>query len=71
MKDGNSVPSPSRDEEQIALDRDALPPPDGEITALAYQLWTKRGCPIGSPDDDWFQAEAELKNKVQAEAATA
>lgn len=41
----------------------------GEIAALAYQLWHERGCPIGSPDEDWFRAEAELNNRKQAAAA--
>lgn len=63
--------SPSRDDEEVALDRDGSQPPDREIAALAYHLWTERGCPIGSPNDDWFQAEAELKNKVRTKAATA
>jgi hypothetical protein len=31
-----------------------------EIAALAYELWMDRGCPIGSPEEDWFQAEKEL-----------
>jgi hypothetical protein len=63
--------SPSRAEGQLTLDRGASQPPEREIAALAYHLWTERGCPIGSPDDDWFQAAAELKNKVQAQTATA
>jgi len=33
-----------------------------EIAALAYQLWNDRGCPIGSPEEDWFRAEMELTN---------
>ena len=40
-----------------------------EIAALAYQLWNERGCPIGSPDEDWFRAEAELNNRKEAAAA--
>lgn len=32
-----------------------------EIAARAYELWQRRGCPIGSPDEDWSQAEAELQ----------
>jgi len=60
-----------RAEEQVTLYGDASQPPEREIAALAYGLWTERGCPIGSPDDDWFQAEAELRYKVQAQAATA
>jgi len=36
------------------------------IEAMAYQLWLLRGCPIGSDQEDWYRAEAELKNKHQA-----
>lgn len=31
------------------------------IAALAYQFWQARGCPFGSPEEDWFRAEAELR----------
>ena len=31
------------------------------IETRAYQLWEQRGCPPGSPEADWYQAEAELK----------
>ena len=31
------------------------------IEALAYQNWLERGCPIGSDQEDWFQAEAQLR----------
>lgn len=35
------------------------------VEHLAYRLWLKRGCPDGSPDEDWFLAERELcKNRV-------
>jgi len=34
------------------------------ITALAYQLWQERGCPIGSDQQDWFQAEQELMGPI-------
>ena len=40
------------------------------IAALAYQLWLNRGCPIGSPEADWFQAERELKAKEPASATS-
>jgi len=32
-----------------------------EIAALAHQLWQARGCPEGSPDEDWFRAAHELR----------
>jgi len=41
--------------------------PDGpeidEIKMRAYQLWAQRGCPHGSADQDWYQAEQELRAK--------
>jgi hypothetical protein len=37
------------------------------ITNLAYQLWQQRGCPVGSPEDDWIRAEAlVLAGKTQS-----
>ena len=35
-------------------------PERDEIAELAYQLWVKRGCPDGSPDEDWLRAEEAL-----------
>ena len=35
------------------------------IENLAYHLWLERGCPHGSPNEDWFLAERELcKDRV-------
>jgi hypothetical protein len=31
-----------------------------EIERFAYELWEERGRPLGSPDVDWFRAEATL-----------
>jgi hypothetical protein len=33
-----------------------------DIAALAYHLWEERGCPQGSPDDDWYEAERRFKD---------
>ncbi|MCZ2154494.1 MAG: DUF2934 domain-containing protein [Bryobacterales bacterium] len=30
------------------------------IAALAYQLWEARGCPEGSPEQDWHDAQQML-----------
>jgi Protein of unknown function (DUF2934) len=32
----------------------------GEIARLAYQLWERRGRPLGSPEIDWYVAESSL-----------
>ena len=34
-----------------------------EVAALAYEFWHARGCPVGSPEDDWFRAERELQSR--------
>lgn len=49
--------------------------PQEEIAALAYELWLDRGCPLGSPEEDWLRAEQELNNRrtrdVHAEVGSA
>jgi hypothetical protein len=32
-----------------------------EISLRAHQFWLERGCPIGSPEEDWLRAEAEIR----------
>lgn len=34
-----------------------------EIKLRAYELWVERGSPEGSADQDWHQAERELRAK--------
>ena len=46
-------------EEQKHMNHDE--PEHQRIAQLAYGLWQKRDCPIGSPDEDWFRAENELR----------
>ena len=51
--------TPAADDEQMSgvLSRDV-------IAALAYQLWQERGCPIGSPEEDWRKAEEQLRRGI-------
>ncbi len=35
-----------------------------DIAALAFQLWQARGCPEGSPEEDWFEAAKELRSRA-------
>jgi len=32
-----------------------------DIARMAYFMWQDRGCPDGSPDEDWFRAEETLR----------
>jgi hypothetical protein len=38
-------------------------PNQQEIAALAYSLWEARGGVGGSPDEDWYSAEAEIRRR--------
>jgi hypothetical protein len=31
------------------------------VAIRAYELWIERGCPVGSPEVDWYQAEEEVR----------
>lgn len=39
-----------------------------ETARLAYALWQSRGCPEGSPDEDWFAAEEKLRASYELRA---
>jgi len=34
-----------------------------DIAALAHKLWQARGCPQGSPEEDWFHAAEQLRSR--------
>ncbi len=34
-----------------------------DVEQLAYELWDRRGRPVGSPDEDWLRAENILTGK--------
>lgn len=40
-------------------------PTEDQISELAYSYWEARGGQGGSPWEDWFRAEQELKRKQQ------
>lgn len=33
-----------------------------EIAQLAYAIWQQRGCPEGSAEQDWFDAERQCRS---------
>jgi hypothetical protein len=43
-----------------------------EVAQLAYSYWLARGCPDGSPEDDWLRAEQDIlrQRNQPAELAT-
>ncbi len=38
-------------------------PEHEEVERKAYECWMSRGCPEGSPEEDWFEAERELRQE--------
>jgi hypothetical protein len=42
-----------------------ITPTQEDIAKLAYSLWEARGSSDGSPEDDWFCAEQELRTNHQ------
>jgi hypothetical protein len=47
----------------------ATAPKHEQIARLAYFSWQGRGCPEGSPDEDWLRAETELEKQVAGTVA--
>jgi hypothetical protein len=37
-----------------------LKPTHQQVAARAYEIWKSKGCPLGSADEDWNQAERQL-----------
>jgi Protein of unknown function (DUF2934) len=55
------ITSPSqRDINRLA---DAVQPnlTQQEIASIAYTIWQERGCPLGSAEQDWLEAERRLQ----------
>ena len=50
--------------------RTALNPNHDRVGKLAHELWLKRGCPVGSPQEDWFQAERALSGRKESSDST-
>jgi len=56
--------------ESVGSDLDGLSnqsnglPSHQQIAERAFGLWHARGCPAGSAEQDWLQAEAELQSEA-------
>jgi hypothetical protein len=40
-----------------------------ETELLAYYLWQERGCPLGTPEVDWYQAERQIEERERSRVA--
>ncbi len=60
-------------EEQTSVDPSLEPQPAAfpianAVAVRAYELWSERGYPIGSPEQDWYRAEEELVSRGETTA---
>jgi Protein of unknown function (DUF2934) len=44
-------------------------PEHRSVSELAYQLWQARGCPDGTAEQDWREAERQLAARPTTQAA--
>ncbi len=49
--------------ENSGSESDWLPDHD-QVAERAFLLWQARGCPDGSAEQDWLQAEAEMQSET-------
>jgi Protein of unknown function (DUF2934) len=42
-----------------------------DVAVLAYHLWEQRGCPEGSAEMDWFEAEEQLRSMMSQSSRSA
>lgn len=45
-------------------------PPRQLIARRAFQLWQSHGCPAGTAEDDWLQAEEEMRRGGSSRSAS-
>ena len=55
-----STPNEPKHQPEISPSSSGATPNAGAVEVRAYELWVERGCPIGSPEVDWYQAVREL-----------
>jgi hypothetical protein len=54
--------------DNLSWETDDLPTHE-QIAERAHQLWIERGRPDGSPEQDWLQAEEELRAALNSRDA--
>ena len=50
-------------EGELSMEASSQPTTE-QIANLAYTLWQERGCPDGSPEEDWYDAEYRLSSST-------
>jgi hypothetical protein len=61
--------SPLDNKDHESPEASALPT-DAEIADRAYHLWLDHGCPEGSDEQNWLEAERELRDAALSRRLT-
>lgn len=61
----------NKDDSRTTLCVAATDVADENVAKLAYALWQYRGCPIGSPELDWAEAERQLRRPAPLKGSAA
>jgi hypothetical protein len=56
----NTAETTDQPADSVSTARESAAQTHEEIAQLAYQYWEARGCPLGSPEEDWFRAERDV-----------
>jgi hypothetical protein len=64
----STKPNPVTDHSSNSSETDNF---TSDIAALAYELWQQRGCPEGSPEEDWYQAERKIQSQTESQTILA
>lgn len=60
--------NPIHADSKSAIAEPAMTPGHEDVARLAYLYWEARGFQGGSPEEDWFRAEEQLKHKQDTPA---
>ena len=47
----------------MSTNNDPVTIPYEDIAGRAHHFWEERGSPIGSPEEDWFRAEEQIRSE--------
>jgi hypothetical protein len=61
---------PRKNQERVNPEAPQQQPTAEDIERLAHRYWLERGSPIGTPEEDWFRAEDEIRRRRQLEHET-
>ena len=67
LRNGEDPEAPPETSVREEIENESREPDQGQIAELAYYYWCDRGCPHGSPEEDWFRAEEDLKRRREPE----